>query len=137
MKSKLISDGPQKTFVIVFDTGDEVIEQLESFASENKLTASHFTAIGAFSEAKIAFFDFSIKDYKPIEVNEQVEVLILSGNISLHENKPKIHCHVVLGKFDGLTVGGHLLSAHVKPTLEVFLSQYPSSLQRVKDVATG
>src|ERR1043165_5167626 len=113
MKSKLVSDGNQKTFVLVFETGDEVIEQLTKFATENNLRASHFTAIGAFGEAKIAFFDFAIKDYKPIEVNEQVEVLILFGNISLYENKPKIHCHVVLGKSDGSTVGGHLLNAYV------------------------
>jgi len=104
MKSKLINDGNQKSFLLVFETGDEVIEQLTSFAAKNNLRASHFTAIGAFSEAIIAFFDFTIKDYKKIPVNGQVEVLILSGNISFHENKPKIHCHVVLGKSDGSTL---------------------------------
>src|SRR5947207_12051598 len=133
MKSKLVHDGPPKAFVLVFETGDEVIEQLTAFATKNNLHASHFYAIGAFSDTTIAFFDFSIMDYKKIPVNEQVEVLVLSGNSSTHEGKPRIHCHVVLGKSDGSTIGGHLLSAHVKPTLEVFLTEYPAELIRTND----
>ena len=49
MKSKLINDGAEKTFALIFDKGDEVTATLLDFAKENKLSASHFTAIGAFS----------------------------------------------------------------------------------------
>jgi len=137
MKSKRLNHTVPKIFALVYNTGDEVIQQMTQFAEENNLRACHFTGIGAFSEATIAFFDFSINDYRKIEVNEQVEVLILSGNISFYENKPKIHTHVVLGKSDGSTVGGHLLSARIKPTLEVFITEFPIDLNRTKDEQTG
>ena len=96
MKSKLINDGDQKTFVLVFDAGDEVVENLTVFANDTKLKATQFTAIGAFSNAELGYFDFSIKDYKKIPVNDQVEVLIMAGDITIYEGRAKIHAHVVL-----------------------------------------
>ena len=52
MKSKLINDGPQRSFVVVFDTGDEVTESLLAFAREQGLSAAEFTGLGAFSGVK-------------------------------------------------------------------------------------
>ena len=48
------------------------------------------------------------EDYKKIEINEQVEVLNITGDISLYNNEIKIHAHVVVGKSDG-SAHGHLL----------------------------
>ena len=137
MKSKLINDGEQKTFAIIFDPGDDVVENLTAFANETKLKATQFTAIGAFSDAMLGYFDFEIKDYKKIPVNEQVEVLILAGDIAIYEGKAKIHAHVVLGKSDGSTIGGHLLDAHVNPTLEVILTESPGYLKRKSNESIG
>ena len=47
------------------------------------------------------------------------------------------HAHAVLGRCDGSTCGGHLLSAKVRPTLEVILTQAPSYLERVHDAESG
>jgi len=64
-------------------------------------------------------------------------VLSLLGDIALADGKPKLHAHVVLGKRDGSAHGGHLLEAHVRPTLEVILTESPSHLERVHDPETG
>jgi predicted DNA-binding protein with PD1-like motif len=136
MNYKLL-DGRTSTYAIIFDSGDEVMSLLKEFANDRKLKASHFTAIGAFSDAELGFFDFSIKDYKKIPVNEQVEVLSLIGDIALYGEESKLHAHVVLGKSDGAAIGGHLLKATVHPTLEVILEEAPGYLQRRMDEATG
>lgn len=125
------------TFAIIFDDGDVVMPLLQKFADEHKLKASRFSAIGAFSKAEIGFFDFTIKDYKKIPVNEQVEVLALLGDIALLDGYPKIHAHIVLGKADGTAVGGHFLNGTVHPTLEIILEEAPGYLQRKIDAATG
>jgi hypothetical protein len=57
MKSKLIHEGEQKTFALVFEKGDELVQELTAFAKERGLNASHFTAIGAFNNAVLGFFD--------------------------------------------------------------------------------
>jgi predicted DNA-binding protein with PD1-like motif len=137
MKSKLLSEGQEKTWALVFETGDEVVETLELFARMHHLSASHFTAIGAFSDAILGYFDVATKEYKRIPLPEQVEVLSLVGDIALHKDEPKIHAHVVLGKSDGTAWGGHLLQAHVRPTLEVILTESPRHLCRKMDSETG
>jgi predicted DNA-binding protein with PD1-like motif len=137
MKSKLIHDGEQKTFALVFDKDDEVVQELTQFARKHDFGASHFTAIGAFRNAVLGFFEREKRDYKKIPVDEQVEVLSLVGDIALSRGEPKLHAHAVLGKSDGTTCGGHLLQAHVWPTLEVVLTESPSHLRRKLDEETG
>lgn len=138
MKSKLLNENGQKTYALIFESGEEVVKEITTFAKENQLRASQLTAIGAVSSAMLGFFDFSIKDYKKIPVNEQAEVLNLTGDITCnHEGGFQVHAHVVLGKSDGTAHGGHLLSATVHPTLEVLLTESPGYLKRKMDEATG
>ncbi|HWA85281.1 MAG TPA: PPC domain-containing DNA-binding protein [Opitutus sp.] len=136
MKTKpLTSDGGQ-TFALIFETGDEVVAGLTDFAVRHELRAAHFTAIGAFREAVLAYFDWEKKDYVKIPVQEQVEVLVLTGDIALKDGQPVVHAHVVVGRRDGTTRGGHLISAHVRPTLEVILAT-GGALQKRHDAESG
>jgi uncharacterized protein len=137
MKTKLIHDGPQRTFAVVFDKGDEVIEKLLAFAREHRLSAAELTGLGALSDAVLGYFDWERKDYDRIPIDEQVEVLNLTGNIALADGEPRLHPHIVLGKADGTAHGGHLLEAHVRPTLEVIVTESPAHLQRRSDPETG
>lgn len=137
MKSKLINDEHEKTFVLVFETGDEVTAGLLDFAKQHKLAAAHFTAIGAFQDLTLGYFDWQRKEYEKIPVREQVEVLSLVGNIVETEKGPKLHAHVVVGKRDGSAHGGHLIDAHVRPTLEVMLIESPNHLHRRHDDSSG
>jgi predicted DNA-binding protein with PD1-like motif len=126
-----------ETHVLVFDKGDEVVENLTRFASEQGLTSGHFTAIGAFSDVTLGFFDPETKEYERIKLDEQVEALSLVGDVSLEGEERRIHAHVVVGKRDGRAYGGHLLQAHVWPTLEVVLTESPAHLRRRLDEETG
>ena len=137
MKAKLLHAGSEKSWVIVFESGDEVMAELTEFARQQRLSASHFTAIGAFRHALLGFFNLEKKDYKRIPVTEQVEVLSLIGDIALQDKEPKIHAHVVLGRSDGSTCGGHLLQAEVHPTLEVILNESPKHLYRKTNEEIG
>lgn len=138
MRSKLIhEEGGEKTFALVFDKGDEVISEITSFARKNGLDAASVTAIGAFSDAKLGYFDIEKMEYDTIPLEEQVEVLTLVGDIALNEDEPELHAHVVVGRRDGTTRGGHLLEAHVRPTLEVVLVESPQHLRKRTDGETG
>jgi predicted DNA-binding protein with PD1-like motif len=86
----------------------------------------------------LGYFDWRRKDYQKIPLREQVEVLSLLGDVALDEKGgPKIHAHVVVGRSDGNAHGGHLLEAHVRPTLEVILVESPRHLQRRHDPESG
>jgi predicted DNA-binding protein with PD1-like motif len=131
VKSKLIQDGDPRTFVLVFEAGEEVSTGLLRFAKEQRLDSAHLTAIGAFERVTLGFFEFAKKAYNKIPVEEQVELLSLVGNIAMDDKgEAKLHAHVVVGKSDGTAHGGHLLDAHVRPTLEVIVSESSQQLHR-------
>lgn len=139
MKSKLLhEDDGQRTFLAVLETGDEVVASLNALARERSLSAAQITAIGALSDAVVAYFDWETKKYLEIPIDEQVEVASLNGDIGLDEaGKPALHIHLVLGKRDGSAMAGHLVRGHVRPTLEVIVTEAPVHLQRRKDPETG
>jgi predicted DNA-binding protein with PD1-like motif len=137
MKVRMIEPGAQKTYAVIFDKDEEFIAGLTSWAKEKKLGGSHFTAIGAFREVTLGYFDRGKKNYRKIPVREQVEVLSLIGDIALKDGIPQVHAHVVVGKFDGSAHGGHILEARVWPTLELILTESPKHLCRKYDPETG
>src|SRR5690349_259594 len=117
MRSKLINEASERTHVLVFETGDDVIPLLLAFAREHHLDASHFSAIGAFQRLTLGYFDWAEKDYERIAIDEQVEVVSLLGDIARKGEEPQVHAHAVVAKRDGTAHGGHLLEATVRPTL--------------------
>ena len=137
MRWKLLDRGPPATYAVVLATGDETIGALQQFARERKIDTAALTAIGAFERAVVGYFDWQLKDYRRIPVEEQVEVLSLIGDVAEAKGEPALHIHAVLGRSDGSVVGGHLLEGHVRPTLEVILTEPPAHLRKKKDPETG
>ena len=138
MKISLLDDHDGlRTFAVVLSTGDEAMALLAAFAAEHRLHASHFTAIGAFSRAVVAYFDWTTKEYRHIAFDEQVEVLSLAGDVTIADGKPKVHAHAVLGKPDATAHGGHLIEGYTRPTLEVVVIETPRHLYRRFDPASG
>lgn len=129
-----IDTGPETTAsALIFETGDEVMQMLQEHARTHGIHGAHFTALGAFRRATLAFFEWETKEYREIPVDEQVEVTALVGNIGLHDDEPAIHAHCVLGRPDGSAITGHLLEAHVRPTLELFLTTHDEPLRQRMD----
>lgn len=137
VKHKLLSENP-KTYAVIFNSGDELASGLKKFATEQKLGGSSFKAIGAFSSVKLGWFNWQTKKYETVvDLNEQVELLSLIGDIALKDGEPQVHAHVVIGKSDGTAHGGHLLEGKVRPTCEVILTESPKHLQKQLDPESG
>jgi uncharacterized protein len=137
MQVKVIREGPERTIAVVLEAGEEVLDCLQRVAEEHRLSAAAFTGLGAFERCVLGFFRWETKDYRRIEIAEQVEVLALIGNIALEDGEPKLHPHVTLGKADGTAHGGHLLEAHVRPVLEIVVTESPADLRREHDPRSG
>jgi predicted DNA-binding protein with PD1-like motif len=138
MKFRLLSENRGvKNYAIVFAKGDEVMSGLTDFARQNKVTAASFTAIGAFSNATVAWFDESREKFKLIPIKEQVELVSMIGDVALSGDQPVVHTHVSLASSDGTVRGGHLIEAYVFPTVELFMTVYPTALHKQSDQATG
>jgi predicted DNA-binding protein with PD1-like motif len=130
MKWKQIDDSPRR-FALVFAAGDDLSAELMRFATENNISDASFTAIGALSSVKLAWLNPDTKKYNSsVNLNEQVELLSMIGDVFQYEGKPMIHAHLVVGRKDGETRGGHLLEAVIHPTCELFLDESPYELHK-------
>ena len=137
MRHKKLSDTP-RTFALIFQTGDEILTELKRFASAQKLAGSSFKAIGALSRAKVGWFNWETKEYETAaELDEQVELLSLIGDIAVLDKGPQVHAHMVVGRRDGTAHGGHLMEAVVRPTCELILTENPTHLQKHIDPESG
>jgi predicted DNA-binding protein with PD1-like motif len=137
MKHRQIDRLP-KTFVLIFETGDELAKGLSEFASEQRLSAASFNAVGALSSVRLSWFSWESKKYEPsVMLDEQVELLSLIGDVALKDGKPVVHAHAVVGKRDGTAHGGHLVEAYIRPTCEVVLTESPTQLQKHIDPESG
>jgi len=68
--------------------------------------------------------------YRRIPIHGQVEVVSMIGDIALYQGKPTVHTHMVVGLPDGTTKGGHVLDAHVSPTLGVMVTIDPIAMHK-------
>ncbi len=137
MKYKLLRESNDvKEFVLIFAKGDEVLSGISDFASEQHVTAAHFTAIGALKQATTAWFDLARKSYKLNHIQKQLELISLNGDIAMHEGKPAVHVHFSVGLQDGSMQGGHLVEAVTFPTVELFMTVYATPLQKQLDKET-
>ncbi|HEV2253037.1 MAG TPA: PPC domain-containing DNA-binding protein [Streptosporangiaceae bacterium] len=131
MKAKVVEDADVVMYVVVCDPGDEAVSALTQFARSEQLEAAQITAVGAFENATVGWFDRAARDYRRIPVDEQCEVLSLIGDVAQGADGPILHVHVVLGLSDGTTRGGHLLEGRVFPTLEAVVTETPAELRKV------
>lgn len=127
-----------RTYVVTLEVGEDVVANVLALARELGLASCSITGIGAFQRVRLGYFDWERSDYKENDVDEQVEVLSFIGNLAEGEDgEPKLHAHVVLGRHDATTRGGHLIEATVRPTLELVIVESPEHLQRGHDEKTG
>ena len=139
MHNKLLNetDG-QRTYALVFQTGDSVMGPLKAFAAEHRVAAAQISGIGAFQDAVLKYFDWDLKRYIDIPVREQVEVASFIGDVALApDGKPEVHAHLVVAHRDGTAKAGHLGDATVRPTLELIVTEQPAHLHKRFDPQSG
>ena len=128
----------RRTLVIAFGPGDEVIAGLGELARARGWKSAHFSGIGSFSSATLGWYDFARKEFRKIPRQGTLEVVSFGGNVALDQDgSPIVHAHGAVADADGKMTGGHVLDATVAATLEVFLTEEPTPVQKVPDEALG
>ena len=135
-RATVLNEGGGRSYLVVFDKGEEVMSGLAAFARHFDLDAGYVVGIGAFRSARLGYYDPATKDYRPIVQKDQAEVLSLIGNLAVKDPEPFWHVHVTLGLPDGSARGGHLLEATVWPTLELVVTESPRRVRRRYDPET-
>lgn len=70
MGVKLLSESHgQREFAVIFRQGDEPYAGLTEFAAKYHIESAHFTAIGGFRDARLAWFDEQKKMFRVIPID--------------------------------------------------------------------
>ncbi len=95
------------------DYGADIVGQITDLAKNEKIETGMFSAIGAMMQAEIAYYDQASHEYHRISIDEPIELVSCSGNVSLRDGQPFVHAHAVLADSSGGTKGGHLISGKI------------------------
>jgi uncharacterized protein len=125
------------THVLRFDNGDDVIAALATYCTENSITAGHFSAIGSAGEAVLAYYNLPNKQFEDHTIQEEVEIVSLTGNVATMDGKTIIHAHGVLSRQDLSTIAGHFKKLTISATAEVVLTKLNATFTRHHDEQTG
>jgi hypothetical protein len=123
--------------IVRLDAGDEVISSLLSACKKTEIKSGFFYGIGALKTAELSHFSTKEMKYNSKTFDGAFEILSIKGNISLVENEPFVHAHVVLASDDFHAFGGHLKSGIVDPTCEIFIQRAETVLTRKNDGRTN
>ncbi len=88
---------------------DDLYNGLLNHVLKSGILCGRVTAIGALRKAALACYHQTEKRYQEVSVDHPMELLSLLGNISLKDETPFLHAHVVLADAAGNARGGHLL----------------------------
>ena len=97
-----------RTYIFKISKGKDLLTELTDFCHDNQIKCGIVNGIGYLENATLDYFDQAKKKYEIIVVSKETEILSLTGNISIMDNRSNVHAHVVLAGKDGAICGGHL-----------------------------
>lgn len=118
--------------------GADLLESLTELVRKEKIRLGRIAALGATTHAVVAFYDQNTKTYNPLEFSGGMEILNLTGNVSIRDGKPFVHIHILLGDAAGKVIGGQVLPGTKLFACEVTIDELEGEeLVREKDERTG
>jgi predicted DNA-binding protein with PD1-like motif len=124
-------------FLLRLDKGDELFSVLKTFCLQHTIKAGWFQGLGAAGEVILSFYDLDEKKYIDVTLQEDVEIVSLTGNVGWLQNEYAFHAHGVFATKDYSTKGGHVKKLVVSATCELFLTTLTKKLVRKYDEQTG
>lgn len=124
-------------YVIKLLKGERIVEQLLRFCKDNNIAAAAFTGIGAIHEIEAGFYKPETKSYEWKKAQAPLELLNITGNVSLKDGELFVHAHVTVADSELHAFGGHLKEATVSGTCEIMLRPLPLQMARRHDDDTG
>lgn len=125
-------------YVIRLARGEEIISSLGSFAEKEDIKGAFFYGLGAVENVSIGRYILENKEYKFRQISGVYELASLNGNISMSDDGYIIHAHAVLGDQKLSSMAGHIKTADVAITCEIFVHlQHGVEMRRVYDDETG
>ncbi len=118
-----------RTFLFSIFKGEDLLQAVQHFSHHHQVRCGLINAIGAVERATFGIYDQKAKKYAKHNLEKELEILSLSGNISLFDDKPMVHAHVVFSDSEGKAFGGHLMAGTRVFSCEVFMQELTGDIK--------
>ncbi|MBQ5969458.1 MAG: DNA-binding protein [Clostridia bacterium] len=125
------------TIAVRLDRGEEICASLSAVCARHGVTAGVITGLGAVKGTTVCLFDPEEKQYHDTVLTGFLELTNLTGNAGVKDGNVYLHLHATLADGAGHAFGGHLKTATVGATAELFITVLPGTLGRVHDDESG
>lgn len=128
----------KSNFMGSFPCGTDLLEELTSICEKGNITLGSVEAIGAVQKACFGYYNQRSREYQFIEKNLEMEILKCSGNISINDEKPMVHAHIIFADEKGSAFGGHLAKGTIVFACEFIIQSFDGAeYMREYDEKTG
>lgn len=110
---------PGSIHLLRLATGDDLYDVVTQYARDNQIHAAWVTFLGAVSRASLRYYNQDEQEYEDFVIDQHLEVLVGTGNVSLLDGQPFLHIHGAFGDRDGAAYGGHINTGTKVWALEV------------------
>ena len=125
------------TIVARIDRGEEILTELKKIAGAENVRLANVNALGAVGDFTVGVFHTTEKQYHANRFTGDWEIVSLTGSISSMDGEYYAHIHMSAGDTEGKVVGGHLNSATVSATCEMFINIIDGAVERSFDSNVG
>lgn len=120
------------------DHGADLIAEITAICRDRGIRLGKVQAIGAVQKARLAYYNQTRKVYEFYNLDEPLEILNLTGNISLKNGQPMVHAHITLSNEKGEAFGGHLVAGTTIFACECIIEAFEGlEYSRSHDEITG
>lgn len=127
-----------RSFVLRLEKGKDLLWQLTDYCDQHGIDAAQVTVIGAVTYATVGFYDQDEEEYGQKRVDEPMEIIQATGNVSYLDGERFVHLHGTFCQEDGTVVAGHLFEGSEVFAGEAVIHELEGpTLDRVYDEATG
>ena len=112
-----------RTFIFRLSKGKDLLAELIDFCHDNQVKCGIVQVVGSVSNATIGFYNQTKKQYDKKVINAEMELVNLSGNISIQDNRPMVNAYATLADKEYHLTGGRLLPGTKIFVCEVYIQE--------------
>src|SRR3989339_43921 len=118
-----------RTFLFSIYKGEDLLQAIQYFCHHHQVRCGLINAIGGVERASFGVYDQKAKKYTKLNIDKELEILSLCGNVSIFDDKPMVHAHVMFSDIEGKAFGGHLMAGTRVFSSEVFIQELTGDLK--------
>jgi predicted DNA-binding protein with PD1-like motif len=108
MSNERLNTKLKKSIFFGLKKGKDLLQSITDICIEEDIKCASIECIGSVQNASLAYYDQVELEYVPIDIHRNLEIASLTGNVSIKDNLPFVHAHVVFSDKKSIAYAGHL-----------------------------